>query len=53
VIGNTRPFKRGFLFSALSYLGFETYQIISQAAVVHATAKGKHKLEILIYFVGE
>uniref|UniRef100_A2AGJ2 Regulator of microtubule dynamics 1 n=1 Tax=Mus musculus TaxID=10090 RepID=A2AGJ2_MOUSE len=39
VIGNTRPFKRGFLFSALSYLGFETYQIISQAAVVHATAK--------------
>ncbi|GAB1287607.1 Regulator of microtubule dynamics protein 1 [Apodemus speciosus] len=39
VIGNTRPFKRGLLFSALSYLGFETYQVISQAAVVHATAK--------------
>ncbi|XP_028741003.1 regulator of microtubule dynamics protein 1 isoform X2 [Peromyscus leucopus] len=45
VIGNTVPFKRGLLFSALSYLGFETYQVISQAAVVHATAKVEEILE--------
>lgn len=45
VTGNTRPFKRGLLFSALSYLGFETYQVISQAAVVHATAKVEEILE--------
>ncbi|KAL1775954.1 regulator of microtubule dynamics protein 1 [Sigmodon hispidus] len=45
VIRNTRPFKRGLLFSALSYLGFENYQAISQAAVVHATAKVEEILE--------
>ncbi|XP_041513113.1 regulator of microtubule dynamics protein 1 isoform X2 [Microtus oregoni] len=45
VIRNTRPFKRGLLFSALSFLGFETYQVISQAAVVHATAKVEEILE--------
>ncbi|KAM4823852.1 regulator of microtubule dynamics protein 1 isoform X2 [Urocitellus parryii] len=39
VIGNAGTLKRGLLFSALSYLGCETYQVISQAAVVHATAK--------------
>ncbi|XP_053414353.1 regulator of microtubule dynamics protein 1 isoform X2 [Nycticebus coucang] len=39
VMGNPGTFKRGLLVSALSYLGFETYQVISQAAVVHATAK--------------
>nr|XP_045000314.1 regulator of microtubule dynamics protein 1 isoform X2 [Jaculus jaculus] len=39
VIGNSRTFKRGLLFSILSYLGFETYQVLSQVAVVHATAK--------------
>ncbi|XP_073924900.1 regulator of microtubule dynamics protein 1 isoform X2 [Castor canadensis] len=39
VIGKPRTFERGLLFSALSYLGFETYQVISQAAVVHAAAK--------------
>ncbi|PNI84828.1 RMDN1 isoform 17 [Pan troglodytes] len=39
VMGNPGTFKRGLLLSALSYLGFETYQVISQAAVVHATAK--------------
>ncbi|PNI84818.1 RMDN1 isoform 3, partial [Pan troglodytes] len=33
------------LLSALSYLGFETYQVISQAAVVHATAKVEEILE--------
>lgn len=33
------------MFSALSYLGFETYQVISQAAVVHATAKVEEILE--------
>nr|XP_048276085.1 regulator of microtubule dynamics protein 1 isoform X2 [Myodes glareolus] len=45
VIRNTRPFKRGLLFSALSFLGFETYQVISRAAVVHATAKVEEILE--------
>ncbi|XP_012665952.1 regulator of microtubule dynamics protein 1 [Otolemur garnettii] len=39
VMGNPGTLKRGLLVSALSYLGFETYQVISQAAVVHATAK--------------
>lgn len=45
-MGNPGTFKRGLLLSALSYWGFETYQVISQAAVVHAAAKGKHKLDI-------
>ncbi|XP_012926650.1 regulator of microtubule dynamics protein 1 isoform X4 [Heterocephalus glaber] len=45
VIGNPGTFKRGLLFSALSYVGFETYQVISQAAVVHATAKVEEILE--------
>ncbi|XP_047401721.1 regulator of microtubule dynamics protein 1 isoform X3 [Sciurus carolinensis] len=45
VIGNPGTLKRGLLFSALSYLGFETYQVISQAAVVHATAKVEEILE--------
>ncbi|KAM6214258.1 regulator of microtubule dynamics protein 1 [Rhynchocyon petersi] len=45
VIGNPGTFRRGLFFSALSYLGFETYQIISQAAVVHATAKVEEILE--------
>ncbi|XP_036780992.2 regulator of microtubule dynamics protein 1 isoform X2 [Manis pentadactyla] len=39
VLGNPGAFKRSLLFSALSYMGFETYQAIFQAAVVHATAK--------------
>ncbi|XP_055287895.1 regulator of microtubule dynamics protein 1 isoform X2 [Moschus berezovskii] len=39
VMGNSGTFKRSLLFSALSYLGFETYQVISQAVVVHAAAK--------------
>nr|XP_012331990.1 regulator of microtubule dynamics protein 1-like [Aotus nancymaae] len=46
VMGNPGTFKRRLLLSALSYLGFETYQFLSQAAVVHATAKGKQKLNI-------
>nr|XP_015093169.1 regulator of microtubule dynamics protein 1 isoform X1 [Vicugna pacos] len=47
VMGNPGAFKRSLLFSALSYLGFETYQVISQAAVVHATAKVFRIEEIL------
>uniref|UniRef100_A0A8D2B822 Uncharacterized protein n=1 Tax=Sciurus vulgaris TaxID=55149 RepID=A0A8D2B822_SCIVU len=39
VIVNPGTLKRGLLFSTLFYLGFETYQVISQAAVIHATAK--------------
>nr|XP_036851545.1 regulator of microtubule dynamics protein 1 isoform X2 [Manis javanica] len=39
VLGNPGAFKRSLLFSALYYMGFETYQAISRAAVVHATAK--------------
>ncbi|ELK02426.1 Regulator of microtubule dynamics protein 1 [Pteropus alecto] len=38
-MGNPGAFKRSLIFSALSYLGFETYQVISRTAVVHATAK--------------
>ncbi|XP_006859324.1 PREDICTED: regulator of microtubule dynamics protein 1 [Chrysochloris asiatica] len=45
VIGNPGPFKRGLIFSTLSYLGFEIYQAISQAAVVHAAAKVDEILE--------
>nr|XP_010349506.1 regulator of microtubule dynamics protein 1 isoform X2 [Saimiri boliviensis boliviensis] len=45
VMGNPGTFKRGLLLSALSFLGFETYQVISQAAVVHATAKVEEILE--------
>ncbi|XP_006880620.1 PREDICTED: regulator of microtubule dynamics protein 1 [Elephantulus edwardii] len=45
VTGNPETFKRGLLFSALTYLGFETYQIISQTAVVHAAAKVEEILE--------
>uniref|UniRef100_A0A8C3WIX9 Regulator of microtubule dynamics protein 1 n=1 Tax=Catagonus wagneri TaxID=51154 RepID=A0A8C3WIX9_9CETA len=45
VMGNTGAFKRSLLISALSYLGFETYQVISRAAVVHATAKVEEILE--------
>ncbi|XP_059758192.1 regulator of microtubule dynamics protein 1 isoform X2 [Balaenoptera ricei] len=47
VIGNPGAFKRSLLFSALSYLGFEAYQVISQAAVVHAAAKVFRVEEIL------
>nr|XP_010950448.1 PREDICTED: regulator of microtubule dynamics protein 1 [Camelus bactrianus] len=47
VMGNPGAFKRSLLFSALSYLGFETYQVISQAAVVHAAAKVFRIEEIL------
>uniref|UniRef100_A0A4X1UF51 Regulator of microtubule dynamics protein 1 n=1 Tax=Sus scrofa TaxID=9823 RepID=A0A4X1UF51_PIG len=39
VMGNTGAFKRSLLISALSYLGFETYQVLFQSSVVHATAK--------------
>uniref|UniRef100_A0A452FMF0 Regulator of microtubule dynamics protein 1 n=1 Tax=Capra hircus TaxID=9925 RepID=A0A452FMF0_CAPHI len=39
VMGNSGTCKRSLLFSALSYLGFETYQVISQAVLVHAAAK--------------
>ncbi|XP_075861298.1 regulator of microtubule dynamics protein 1 [Microcebus murinus] len=45
VIRNPGTFKRGLLISALSYLGFETYQVVSQAAVVHAIAKVEEILE--------
>ncbi|XP_058524756.1 regulator of microtubule dynamics protein 1 [Ochotona princeps] len=37
--------KRGPFFSVLSYLGFETYQVLSHTAVVHATAKVEEILE--------
>ncbi|XP_023558964.1 regulator of microtubule dynamics protein 1 isoform X2 [Octodon degus] len=53
VIGNARTFKSGLLFSALSYLGFETYHIISQAAVVHATAKEILEQADYLYESGE
>ncbi|KAM9689796.1 regulator of microtubule dynamics protein 1 isoform 1-T1 [Dama dama] len=39
VMGNSGTFRRSLLFSALSYLGFETCRVISQAVVVHAAAK--------------
>ncbi|KAK1332191.1 hypothetical protein QTO34_007877 [Cnephaeus nilssonii] len=47
VMGNPGAFKRSLMFSALSYLGFETYQLLSPAAVVHAAAKGFRVEEIL------
>nr|KAF6405602.1 regulator of microtubule dynamics 1 [Rousettus aegyptiacus] len=39
VLVSPGAFKRSLTFSALSYLGFEIYQVISRTAVVHATAK--------------
>uniref|UniRef100_A0A5F9C2E7 Regulator of microtubule dynamics protein 1 n=1 Tax=Oryctolagus cuniculus TaxID=9986 RepID=A0A5F9C2E7_RABIT len=45
VLAHPGPLKRGLFFSALSYLGFETYQLISQTAVVHAAAKVEEVLE--------
>uniref|UniRef100_A0A7N5KGI9 Regulator of microtubule dynamics protein 1 n=1 Tax=Ailuropoda melanoleuca TaxID=9646 RepID=A0A7N5KGI9_AILME len=45
VMGNLGTFKRSLLFSAVPYLGFEAYQVFSQAAVVHATAKVEEILE--------
>uniref|UniRef100_H0VXS2 Regulator of microtubule dynamics protein 1 n=1 Tax=Cavia porcellus TaxID=10141 RepID=H0VXS2_CAVPO len=45
VIGNPRTSRRGLLFPALSYLCFEIYQVISQAAVVHATTQIEDILE--------
>ncbi|XP_044101304.1 regulator of microtubule dynamics protein 1 isoform X2 [Neovison vison] len=47
VMGNLGAFKRSLLFSALPYLGFEAYQVFSQAAMVHATAKVFRVEEIL------
>ncbi|KAF6323659.1 regulator of microtubule dynamics 1 [Rhinolophus ferrumequinum] len=47
VMGKPGAFRRSLLFSALSYLGFETYQVISRAAVVHATAKVSGVEEVL------
>ncbi|XP_034524164.1 regulator of microtubule dynamics protein 1 isoform X2 [Ailuropoda melanoleuca] len=47
VMGNLGTFKRSLLFSAVPYLGFEAYQVFSQAAVVHATAKVFRVEEIL------
>ncbi|XP_073749039.1 regulator of microtubule dynamics protein 1 isoform X2 [Callorhinus ursinus] len=47
VMGNLGSVKRSLLFSALPYLGFETFQVFSQAAVVHATAKVLRVEEIL------
>ncbi|XP_020944820.1 regulator of microtubule dynamics protein 1 isoform X4 [Sus scrofa] len=47
VMGNTGAFKRSLLISALSYLGFETYQVLFQSSVVHATAKVTRVEEIL------
>ncbi|XP_015421137.1 PREDICTED: regulator of microtubule dynamics protein 1 isoform X2 [Myotis davidii] len=47
VRGNPGAFRRSLMFSAWSYLGFETYQLLSPAAVVHAAAKGFRVEEIL------
>nr|KAF6426815.1 regulator of microtubule dynamics 1 [Molossus molossus] len=47
VMGNPGTFKRSLMFSALSYLGFETYQLLSPASVVHAAAKVFGSEEIL------
>ncbi|XP_006160807.1 regulator of microtubule dynamics protein 1 isoform X1 [Tupaia chinensis] len=44
-VRNPGTFRRSLLFSALSYLGFETYQVISQASVVYATSKVEEILE--------
>ncbi|XP_059250802.1 regulator of microtubule dynamics protein 1 isoform X2 [Mustela nigripes] len=47
VMGNLGAFKRSLLLSALPYLGFEAYQVFSQAAMVHVTAKVFRVEEIL------
>uniref|UniRef100_A0A8C6VRF6 Regulator of microtubule dynamics protein 1 n=1 Tax=Naja naja TaxID=35670 RepID=A0A8C6VRF6_NAJNA len=39
VFEKSKIFRRGFIFSALSYLGYNTYLVISQSAMVRADVK--------------
>lgn len=39
VLGHPGVFSKSLLFSALSYMGLEAYQLVSQASVVHAAVK--------------
>ncbi|XP_027701381.1 regulator of microtubule dynamics protein 1 isoform X2 [Vombatus ursinus] len=52
ILGNAVVFKRGLIISALSSLGFETYQLISQSAVVHAEVNVEEILEQADYLYG-
>ncbi|XP_016287295.2 regulator of microtubule dynamics protein 1 isoform X1 [Monodelphis domestica] len=52
ILGNAVVFKKGLIISALSYLGFETFQLISQSAVVHAEANVEEILEQADYLYG-
>ncbi|XP_039201387.1 regulator of microtubule dynamics protein 1 isoform X2 [Crotalus tigris] len=52
VFENSRIFRRGFLFSALSYLGYNTYLVISQSAMVWADVKVDEILDQADYLYG-
>ncbi|XP_068959722.1 regulator of microtubule dynamics protein 1 isoform X4 [Petaurus breviceps papuanus] len=52
ILGNAVVFKRGLMISALSYLGFETCQLIFQSAVVHAEVNVQEILEQADYLYG-
>ncbi|XP_043831330.1 regulator of microtubule dynamics protein 1 [Dromiciops gliroides] len=52
ILGNAVVFHRGLIISALSYVGFETYQLISQSAVVHAEVNVQEILEKADYLYG-
>ncbi|XP_013924684.1 PREDICTED: regulator of microtubule dynamics protein 1 [Thamnophis sirtalis] len=48
----SRIFRRGFIFSALSYLGYNTYLVISQSAMVRADVKINEILDQADYLYG-
>ncbi|XP_015668585.1 regulator of microtubule dynamics protein 1 [Protobothrops mucrosquamatus] len=52
VFEKSRIFRRGFIFSALSYLGYNTYLVISQSAMVWADVKVDEILDQADYLYG-
>ncbi|XP_038601764.1 regulator of microtubule dynamics protein 1 [Tachyglossus aculeatus] len=45
ILGKISAFRRGLIFSAFSYLGYEASQLISHCAVVHASIKVEELLD--------
>ncbi|XP_077789005.1 regulator of microtubule dynamics protein 1 isoform X4 [Podarcis muralis] len=52
VLEQSRFFRRGVAFSALSYLGYEAYILISHSSVVHADVKVNEVLDQADYLYG-
>uniref|UniRef100_F7BGJ3 Regulator of microtubule dynamics protein 1 n=2 Tax=Ornithorhynchus anatinus TaxID=9258 RepID=F7BGJ3_ORNAN len=45
ILGKVSAFRRGLIFPAVSYLGYEASQLIAQCAVVHASIKVEELLD--------